>query len=340
MFYVRPPFVPAMTIMTSVSIDFKRSRVVDYKIKSHATGYSWLLDFPALSGLERYSRRLLEQELPQALGNVFGHETAAVAALVAYDYIITLPDEIELVWSARWNLTKVLYLLQRYMPFVDTVALVLHNDFTPGLGYQQCRNTYDISGWMFVIGIALSEVLLTLRLWAVWHKDYRLTIGLPIFFAVCWGIIFTVMAIWLPSMTFGPQPLPHLGCYVSGGSSILFIAWVLVMLYDGGTMSLMVISGIASYRSGVHRGLVKTIHRDGVFYYIVLFCFALANVVTTVVLPGELQAIVSSAERVMHPILTSRVIHSIRAKASRPSAWIGFDEQNWNDVGLGVNDIP
>uniref|UniRef100_A0A0W0F7N5 DUF6533 domain-containing protein n=1 Tax=Moniliophthora roreri TaxID=221103 RepID=A0A0W0F7N5_MONRR len=287
------------------------------------------------------------------------YSDTAVAALVAYDYIITLPDEIELVWSARWNLTKVLYLLQRYMPFVDTVALVLHNDFTPGLGYQQCRNTYDISGWMFVIGIALSEVLLTLRLWAVWHKDYRLTIGLPIFFAVCWGIIFTVMAIWLPSMTcelhitrlphdpmetcdptVGPQPLPHLGCYVSGGSSILFIAWVLVMLYDGGTMSLMVISGIASYRSGVHRGLVKTIHRDGVFYYIVLFCFALANVVTTVVLPGELQAIVSSAERVMHPILTSRVIHSIRAKASRPSAWIGFDEQNWNDVGLGVNDIP
>ncbi|KAI3600350.1 hypothetical protein WG66_001805 [Moniliophthora roreri] len=306
------------------------------------------------------------------------YSDTAVAALVAYDYIITLPDEIELVWSARWNLTKVLYLLQRYMPFVDTVALVLHNDFTPGLGYQQCRNTYDISGWMFVIGIALSEVLLTLRLWAVWHKDYRLTIGLPIFFAVCWGIIFTVMAIWLPSMTcelhitrlphdpmetcdptVGPQPLPHLGCYVSGGSSILFIAWVLVMLYDGGTMSLMVISGIASYRSGVHRGLVKTIHRDGVFYYIVLFCEYGSQSNDGKVCDDDLKALPSQmwslpwffpgsyrplsrrkAERVMHPILTSRVIHSIRAKASRPSAWIGFDEQNWNDVGLGVNDIP
>ncbi|EEB92503.1 hypothetical protein MPER_08975 [Moniliophthora perniciosa FA553] len=87
----------------------------------------------------------------------FNNETAAVATLVIYDYIITLPDEIDLIWSARWNLTKVLYLLQRYMPFVDTVALVLHNDFTPGLGYQQCRNTYDVSGWMFVVGIALSE---------------------------------------------------------------------------------------------------------------------------------------------------------------------------------------
>lgn len=48
------------------------------------------------------------------------------SALWVYDLLLTIADEIELIWFARWNLLKVLYLFQRYMPLVDTVTLVLY----------------------------------------------------------------------------------------------------------------------------------------------------------------------------------------------------------------------
>jgi len=50
----------------------------------------------------------------------------AASALFIWDYILTFGMEIDLVWKSKWNLMKGLYLFQRYLPFIDTVWLVLY----------------------------------------------------------------------------------------------------------------------------------------------------------------------------------------------------------------------
>jgi hypothetical protein len=42
-------------------------------------------------------------------------------------------------------------------------------------------------------------VILTIRVWAVWGRDRRLTIGLPIFFAMCFVPCIALMGIFLKS---------------------------------------------------------------------------------------------------------------------------------------------
>ena len=42
----------------------------------------------------------------------------------AYDLILTLRLEVSLIWFSRWNYTKVLYLLVRYLPFVANVLIL------------------------------------------------------------------------------------------------------------------------------------------------------------------------------------------------------------------------
>lgn len=49
----------------------------------------------------------------------------AGATLFIYDYLLTVNLEIELVWRSRWTATKCLYFIQRYLPFVGSVFLVL-----------------------------------------------------------------------------------------------------------------------------------------------------------------------------------------------------------------------
>jgi len=44
-----------------------------------------------------------------------------------HDWLATLPREVEHIWRASWNWSKVLYLLTRYIPFVTT-ALVLRSE--------------------------------------------------------------------------------------------------------------------------------------------------------------------------------------------------------------------
>lgn len=51
--------------------------------------------------------------------------TVVGATMFLYDYLLTLGMEVDLVWSSKWTFMKVLYLAQRYLPFVDAVALCL-----------------------------------------------------------------------------------------------------------------------------------------------------------------------------------------------------------------------
>jgi hypothetical protein len=53
---------------------------------------------------------------------IFAH-TVVGSTMFLYDYLITLGMEVDLVWSSKWTFMKVLYFAQRYLPFVDAVAL-------------------------------------------------------------------------------------------------------------------------------------------------------------------------------------------------------------------------
>lgn len=42
----------------------------------------------------------------------------------AYDYGITFDSELSLIWAAPWSLVKALFLLTRYLPFVEMVLIL------------------------------------------------------------------------------------------------------------------------------------------------------------------------------------------------------------------------
>lgn len=48
------------------------------------------------------------------------------SAMFIWDYILTFRMEFDLIWKSRWNFMKGIYLFQRYLPFIDTVWLVLY----------------------------------------------------------------------------------------------------------------------------------------------------------------------------------------------------------------------
>jgi hypothetical protein len=73
---------------------------------------------------------------------------------------------------------------------------------------EACYLMYKTISWLFYVGTGLLEsnrvsvlilisvvligclptpVMLTLRTWAVWNRNRRLSIGLPIFFVLCWA---------------------------------------------------------------------------------------------------------------------------------------------------------
>lgn len=75
---------------------------------------------PALMTYFSFQRSTIgSQPLPRIL------EPELTTAQQLCDYFLTLDDEINYYWPARWTLGKVLFFLTRYPPFVST-ALILY----------------------------------------------------------------------------------------------------------------------------------------------------------------------------------------------------------------------
>ncbi|KAJ4464095.1 hypothetical protein C8J55DRAFT_553103 [Lentinula edodes] len=262
---------------------------------------------------------------------------ASSIVMFLYDWMLMLPAEIEFVWTASLRRPlNVLYIIQRYMPFVDTVAILFVVSFVQPIDSEACRILYNISGWMYITGIALTDVLLTARTWALWGKDIRLTIGLPVFFLCCWVPNFYIIHRFLRSQTFLPSPLPQeIGCVILGGQPVLYLCWVLLTIYEAVILILMLIPGFRDFRTG--GWLTRVVYRDGIAYYIIIFIWSVVNVVAILLLPVNnfntllllcrskhlrltqhvFENLFSSYQRVMHTVLTSRAVLHMRSKSRK-----------------------
>ncbi|EDR03453.1 uncharacterized protein LACBIDRAFT_331441 [Laccaria bicolor S238N-H82] len=61
----------------------------------------------------------------------------ASAMMFIYDYFLTMGLEVELVWGSRWGFMKALYIVQRYIPFVDSVALCFTRTMIAGFSLSE-----------------------------------------------------------------------------------------------------------------------------------------------------------------------------------------------------------
>ncbi|KAG2354556.1 hypothetical protein BDR07DRAFT_1494373 [Suillus spraguei] len=56
---------------------------------------------------------------------LFTYWLFAAGVVVAYDWVLTLGQEIELIWMKHWSLMTVLYLVMRYMGIPYSVIRIL-----------------------------------------------------------------------------------------------------------------------------------------------------------------------------------------------------------------------
>lgn len=205
----------------------------------------------------------------------------------------------------------------RYSTVVE-IGVILWQQIVPGDWYQGCKISFELNVWLFVLGLGLGEMILSIRTWAVWNRDKKLGVFLLILWPICWGGGFAICALFNKSIRFDPSPMaPFRGCYSTDGSEIIFIAWIILLVYDTMNLVLISIPAYRSYRLGGSSQFVRTVYTDGIVYYIYLFALSALNIAVVVVLPRDLVTLLSMMERVLHSVLTCRVVLHIHAVSSR-----------------------
>ncbi|KAG1813764.1 hypothetical protein EV424DRAFT_53808 [Suillus variegatus] len=79
-------------------------------------------------------------------------------AILVFDYCITFSEEVQWTWFKPWDLTRVIFVISRYLPFAG-VGMIAYDALRVS---DQCAST--VEGYIVhVISIAAAEALLVIR---------------------------------------------------------------------------------------------------------------------------------------------------------------------------------
>ncbi|KAJ7579582.1 hypothetical protein C8J56DRAFT_964449 [Mycena floridula] len=236
--------------------------------------------------------------------------------LLIYDSLLTMDSELRLIWRAKMGFGTLLYFTARYITVLD-LPLVIYYSLNRSLSPQGCHILYSFNVWTTVVGIIAAETILLLRAWALWVRSMRVLKVLSIISLaiVVPSVVLTVR--YLEEMQFGPPQSPTIsGCYPLRSSNLRFIVYILIIVEEFAVMFFTLWIGYKRYM-GSKSQLVYVLYRDGILYFVYQFFFHLGNVVVMVAAPPELWDLLNTIQRVMHTLLSTRVMLHVRELDNR-----------------------
>ncbi|KAJ8096252.1 hypothetical protein PM082_011395 [Marasmius tenuissimus] len=249
------------------------------------------------------------------------------ATLVVYDTLLNFDNELHFIWASPWTSVKVLYLVQRYLPFVDVVILLVY--YQSLTDPKQCLTTMRIIGWLSFAGALLAEALMSIRVWAVWGRSRYILACLGILYIGCFTPGAFYFGKFIQGVAYGNPPFPisnREGCLIVGGNNLLYITWTMFAVYDTASFILMMIPVARAYRRGGRSSVIRIIYQDGIKYSVFLSAFSLMNIVVMITCPSFV-FLLSSVERVFHSVIASRAILHIRQQSDTQGVYVGSGEQ-------------
>ncbi|KAG1798923.1 uncharacterized protein HD556DRAFT_1525413 [Suillus plorans] len=207
---------------------------------------------------------------------LLGYWTVVAGVLVVYDWVLTLGQEIELIWRQRWSLMTVLYLTIRYMGILYSVVnvlktmpsvsltdagrvkfhalnLVQHNDSILGI------ITYSAVSWINTALTAMLGVIMIARLHAMYERSRTMLMILVIIFLAV-NIACGVMAGMALNDTVAEELIlsgTYMCHFVHGGNDQLLysMVWMLNIVWEVLALCLSVWVAMKHFRGMRRLGL-------------------------------------------------------------------------------------
>ncbi|KAF8998362.1 hypothetical protein BDQ17DRAFT_1411070 [Cyathus striatus] len=233
---------------------------------------------------------------------------------------------------------KVLYIFVRYCTYIDVILnAIASRPAEPMAQFSDlpvCKTTYQAIIWFMMIGIAASDLILNLRVWAVWRKTKAMAI---ILITLNIGFLTPVWVTWgLFANTFGFFTTTLSGCMEVFGTSLLpLAAWAVLLTYQTVMLSLMLPPAFTAFKLGGRSNMTNIVIRDGncldnstiyvldsvgytgIMYYVYLI--PITEVAMVISLEPALFSMLAIYARVAYAALSCRVVLHIREQATKNS---------------------
>ncbi|KAG1798960.1 uncharacterized protein HD556DRAFT_1440021 [Suillus plorans] len=185
---------------------------------------------------------------------LFSYWIVSTGVVVVYDWVLTLGQEIELIWRQGWSLMTVLYLITRYMGIPYSVALVLrHRKYAIGIADRCSAIMYHASSGTTVVLTAMLDVIMIARLYAMYEGSRKMFMFLVIIFLAVNIACGVIVAIALNDTVLVEELIISgtnmCGYVYEGDEQLLFsIIWILNTVWEVLTLYLSVWVAVKHFR--------------------------------------------------------------------------------------------
>jgi len=236
----------------------------------------------------------------------------ACGTILVYDWICTFDQELSYVWARPWSLGTMLFVLNRYLPFID-IPVALSAKFmriTP----EDCLRRNELVGWLTALGLFLSEVILMIRTYALWERKCAVLVSLTILSLLTAAVTAVITHLELTSLQY--VPTYGIGCTLAKAGSVIIFGYLMLMVSETTIVALTAVKAYRDLRWSRQPWIIQ-LYRDGIIFYVYLFGISLANILVPILAPSPFSNWLASLQRVLHSVLCARVLLLIRQQAAR-----------------------
>ncbi|KAG2138466.1 hypothetical protein DEU56DRAFT_334634 [Suillus clintonianus] len=231
-------------------------------------------------------------------------------AILIFDFCITFQDEVQWTWNRPWGITRVIFVISRYLPFVGSgltayAALRVSGPCPPSLE----------ENIIHIISIVAAEGLLVIRTWAFWKKSRRMLIGLSIYSVVT--IIGAVSMNVLPNhqlISTDASAIPGPCGFESSRNAAL--VYSILALFECVILFLTAYKKFSDYRE-IDSSIITTVYGGSMFYMLGIITITVTNVIIDAVLPVGFTNVFDTLQLVIHSVLASRIVFHLRSSHDR-----------------------
>ncbi|KAG1725384.1 hypothetical protein EDB19DRAFT_267578 [Suillus lakei] len=221
-------------------------------------------------------------------------------SLNAYDYFLTLADEVVFLTQSQWKWVKLLYIVCRYLTcgYLSSEMLVA---LQPAMSIQMCRRMY------YRFGIDLGSVIMVCaegifmaRACAIWESRRRIIVmflvtglvsrriywvlsmlvELQLSAYVVAGHVVLSLSRSAPKIT--ESPISVTSCFDTGEGSTIIIVYVILAVAEIQIWMFTLYKAVISYwREGTHNRLLGQLILHNLIYLTCGLAFSLAVILTT-----------------------------------------------------------
>lgn len=263
----------------------------------------------------------------------------ASLCFLSYDYLLTLPDEIEYVWPSPWSTLKMAFMAGRYLPFGSVLATVYAYHARSYPGDAVCIGLSFAHLWFMAVSILCCQIIQVKRTYALYRGTRMIGWVLAAMLALEFIPSIPLNIKFTNSLSMREQAPPwgvtastdyfHCGTRLNANFKSLSPLYILVAVTE---FLIIVLTGWKFFeRDRCHmkyamrvqgskmrdegHTIVGVLYKDGLMYFLYIFAFALANVLVLYLDESQYNKWPFQLQGVLQSCLGTRIVVHIRKTA-------------------------